>query len=144
MLPEITEVYVLTANDIESVKTNYHFLEKRVNYVDPNVNHKIMFTKQVTNNEIYGEDNELEPKRQAHARFELNDQMLSPNKLNVYGEANAPQFKKLSKSEQKAMKMRQELLNKNPNYIQRFPEDLLHDEFEAGQAVSWTVIRECL
>lgn len=46
----------------------------------------------------------------------------------------------MSKSESKAQKMRQELLGRNPNYIQRYPEDLLHDEFEAGQAVSWTVI----
>ena len=48
ILPEVTEVYVLSAADIESVKRSYHFLEKKPTYVDPNLNHVIMFTNQVS------------------------------------------------------------------------------------------------
>ena len=96
----------------------------------------LLLREQVTNNEIYGEET-TPPKRAA--RFDPNS--LSPTKQGS-PVPNSPQFKKLSKHEQRAQRMRQELLGRNPNYIQRFPEDLLHDEFEAGQAVSWTVIGE--
>ena len=124
-LPELTEIYDYSAQDIESVNENYLLVDKPYNYVDPNVNHHAMQTEFISDKDG--------PSKYAQLK-------LAKKKLIDVRIPNEPTYKKLPKYARKENEKRMELLKKNPNYIQRFPEDVLHDEFEAGQAMSWGIV----
>jgi Ran GTPase-activating protein (RanGAP) involved in mRNA processing and transport len=124
-VPEKTEVYTLTAMDLEKMRATYHFQERRPGYKDPHVSHPIMRPR-VTFERGFGNGSQADRR--------------DPKEFDSVGIQGPVQMKELSSSELRTHRSRMELLARNPNYIMRYPEDSKSNDFESGVAACWEVL----